>query len=79
MLISSMPDAVSQKLTEFSVGKATSRTPSCSGTTKFISPITNGIATKKIMIVPCAEKIWSKCSGGRYPCDWRRPPAARAS
>ena len=44
---------------EFSVGKATSRTPSCSGTTKFISPIMNGIATKKIMIVPCAEKIWS--------------------
>jgi hypothetical protein len=58
-LTSSAPDAVSQKLTEFSVGKATSRTPSCSGTTKFISPITNGIATKKIMIVPCAEKIWS--------------------
>ena len=58
MLTSSAPVAVSQKLTEFSVGKATSRTPSCSGTTKFISPITNGMATKKIMIVPCAEKIW---------------------
>ena len=29
------------------------------------------IATKKIMIVPCAEKIWSKCSGGRYPADWK--------
>ena len=52
-----------------------SRTPSCSGTTKFIIPITNGIAMKKIMIVPCAEKIWSKCSGGRYPCA---PPAATA-
>ena len=51
--------AVSQKPTELSVGNATSRTPSCSGTTKFISPITNGIATKKIMMVPCAEKIWS--------------------
>ena len=60
-----MPDAVSQRLTEFSVGNAMSRTPSCSGTTKFISPITSGIATKKIMMVPCAEKIWSKCSGGR--------------
>ena len=56
-LTSSTPDAVSQKLTELSVGKATSRTPSCSGTAKFIRPTTNGIAAKKIMIVPCAEKI----------------------
>jgi len=23
---------------------------------------------KKIMMVPWAEKIWSKCSGTRYPC-----------
>ncbi len=59
MFTSSAPVAVSQKLTEFSVGNATSRTPSCSGTTKFISPIMNGIATKKIISVPCAEKIWS--------------------
>ena len=59
MLMSSAPVAVSQKLTEFSVGNATSRMPSCSGMTKFISPITNGIATKKIIIVPWAEKIWS--------------------
>ena len=59
MLMSSTPEAVSQRLTELKVGKATSRTPSCSGTAKFISPIMNGIATKKIMIVPCAEKIWS--------------------
>ena len=58
-LISSAPVAVSQKLIELSVGKATSRTPSCNGTTKFMSPITNGIATKNIMIEPCAEKIWS--------------------
>jgi hypothetical protein len=57
MLISRIPDAVSPKATEFNVGKAMSRTPSCSGTTKFISPITNGIAMKKIMMVPCAEKI----------------------
>ena len=56
-LTSSTPAAVSQKLTELSTGKATSRTPSCRGTAKFISPITNGIATKKIMIVPWAEKI----------------------
>ena len=54
----SAPVAVSQKLTELRVGKATSRTPSCSGTTMFMSPITNGMATKKIMIVPWAEKIW---------------------
>ena len=57
-LTSSAPDAVSQKLTLFIVGKATSRTPSCNGTTKFMKPITSGMATKKIMIVPCAEKIW---------------------
>jgi len=59
MLTSSAPVAVSQKLTELSVGNATSRIPSCSGMTKFISPITKGIATKKIISVPCAEKIWS--------------------
>ena len=59
MLTSSAPVAVSQKLVEFSVGKATSRTPSCSGTTKFMMPMTIGMAAKKIMIVPCAEKIWS--------------------
>jgi hypothetical protein len=58
-LMSSAPVAVSQKLTEFSVGNATSRIPSYSGMTKLISPITKGMATKKIMIVPWAEKIWS--------------------
>ena len=58
-LIKSAPVAVSQKLTEFSVGKATSRAPSWRGTTTFISPMTNGMATKKIIKVPCAEKIWS--------------------
>src|SRR5215471_12805267 len=52
------PVAVSQKLTELSTGNATSRTPSCNGTARFISPMTSGIATKKIMITPCAEKIW---------------------
>jgi len=49
---------VSQKLTELRTGKATSRTPSCRGRTKFIRPMTKVIATKKIMIVPWAEKIW---------------------
>ena len=34
-------------------GKATSRAPICCGMTMFISPDRNGIATKKIMIVPC--------------------------
>ena len=59
MLTSSIPDAASQKLTEFKVGNATSRTPSCSGTMIFIRPMMKGIATKKIMIVPWAEKTWS--------------------
>ena len=59
MLTSSAPVAVSQKPTELSVGERDVAAPSCSGTTKFISPITNGIATKKIISVPCAEKIWS--------------------
>ena len=57
-LTRSAPVAVSQKLVEFNVGKATSRTPSCNGTAKFISPIMNGMAPKKIMMVPWAEKIW---------------------
>ena len=35
----------------------------------------NGIATKKIMITPCAENICSKCSGGRMPAE---PPDASA-
>ena len=56
--ISSTPAAVSQKLTELSTGKAMSRAPICSGTTKFISPTMKAMATKKIMIVPCAVKIW---------------------
>ncbi len=58
MLTSSAPVAVSQNETELSVGKATSRTPSWSGMAKFISPMRKGMATKKIISVPCAEKIW---------------------
>jgi len=48
--------AVSQKLTELSTGNATSRAPICSGAQNS-STDDEGIATKKIMIVPCAEKI----------------------
>jgi hypothetical protein len=51
MLTSNAPAAVSQKLSAFITGKATSRAPICRGTTKFINPTTNGIAMKKIMIV----------------------------
>jgi len=41
------------------VGNATSRHPQLvNGITKFIRPMTNGMATKKIMMVPWAEKIW---------------------
>jgi hypothetical protein len=57
-LTRSVPAAVSQELTELSTGKATSHTPGCNGTAKVISPTTSGIATKKIMSVPWAEKIW---------------------
>ncbi len=53
------PPTVIQKLKLLRKGKATSRAPICSGMTKFISPVTSGIATKKIMITPCAVKIWS--------------------
>ncbi len=57
ILISRTAAALSHRLTEFRVGNATSRVPSCNGTMKFIRPIMKVIATKKIMIVPCAEKI----------------------
>ena len=56
---------VSQRLTEFMKGKATSRAPICCGSTKLISPAMNGIAMKKIMMVPWELKIWSKWPGGR--------------
>jgi hypothetical protein len=64
-MTSPAPAVVSQRLTEFMNGKATSRAPICCGTTILISPVRNGIAMKKIMMVPCELKIWSKCSGGR--------------
>ncbi len=49
----------SQKLTEFRKGNATSRAPICSGVARFISPMMNGMAMKKIMMTPWALKIWS--------------------
>ncbi len=58
-LTSAMPTKVSQKLIELRKGNATSRAPICSGTATFMKPITKGIATKKIMMTPWAEKIWS--------------------
>ena len=58
-MVSTAPETVSQKLRLLRNGKATSRAPICSGITKLIRPTTSGIATKKIMIVPCAVKIWS--------------------
>ena len=53
------PDTVIQKLKLLRNGKLTSRAPICSGTTKFMIPVTSGIATKKIMITPCAVNTWS--------------------
>ncbi|MNN56811.1 hypothetical protein D3C81_1717640 [compost metagenome] len=53
------PDTNSQNDSVFRNGKATSRAPICSGTTRFIRPVISGMATKKIMITPWAVKIWS--------------------
>ena len=59
-MTSAAPAAVSQRLTEFMNGNATSRAPICCGTTTFINPIRKGMAMKTIMIVPWVVKIWSK-------------------
>ena len=53
------PAAVIQKLKLLRNGKLTSRAPIWSGTTKFISPVTIGMATKKIMMTPWAVNTWS--------------------
>lgn len=53
------PAVVIQKEKLLRKGKETSRAPICSGTTKFIRPVTKGIATKKIMMTPWAVKTWS--------------------
>jgi hypothetical protein len=58
MFISIAAIAVIQKLSELMNGNATSRAPICSGTTMFIKPIMNVIAMKKILMTPCAVKIW---------------------
>ncbi len=59
------PAVVSHRLTEFMNGKATSREPICCGMMRLARPDKNGIAMKKIMMVPWDEKIWSKWPGGR--------------
>ena len=59
IMTSPAPQAVIQKLKLLRNGKATSRAPICSGTTKFMSPVTRGIATKRTMMTPWAVKIWS--------------------
>ncbi len=59
-MVSTAPATVIQKLKLLRKGKETSRAPICSGTTTLMSPMTSGIATKKIMMTPCAVKIWSK-------------------
>ena len=51
------PPAVIHRLSELRKGKATSRAPICSGTAMFSSPVMNGMAMKKIMMVPCELKI----------------------
>ena len=55
-MTSPAPDAVSPSETWFNTGNAMSRAPICKGTAKLISPVTSGVATKKIMIVPWVEK-----------------------
>ncbi|ACJ28209.1 hypothetical protein swp_1423 [Shewanella piezotolerans WP3] len=52
MFINTAPEVVSQKLKLFRKGNATSRAPICSGNTKFIRPIMNGMAIKIIMMTP---------------------------
>jgi hypothetical protein len=51
--------AVIQKESEFRNEKATSRAPICSGTIRLNRPTISAIAMKKIMMTPCAVKIWS--------------------
>jgi hypothetical protein len=53
------PAVVIQNEKLFRKGKETSRAPICSGTTKFMIPVTKGMAMKKIMITPWAVKTWS--------------------
>lgn len=58
-LISTAAIAVIQNDSELMNGNATSRAPICSGTTRLKNATSRAIAMKKIMMVPCAEKIWS--------------------
>ena len=65
----SAPATDSHRLTAFKNGKATSRAPICWGMTMFIRPERNGMAIKRIMMVPWAENTWLKWSGGKKPGD----------
>ena len=57
MITKAAPDAVSHRLTEFTNGNATSRAPICCGMITLNRPITNGIATKKTMMVAWEVRI----------------------
>ena len=60
-IITSMaPATVRPRLSEFIIGKLTSRAPICIGTTMLMRPVRNGIAMKKIMMVPWVVKSWPK-------------------
>ena len=67
------PAIVRPRLIEFITGKDTSRVPICSGMTKLISPVRNGMAMKKIMIVPWVLNSSPKWCGDRKP-----PPRPKA-
>ena len=47
------PNKNNQNPNEFKNGNATSRAPICNGMTAFINANNNGIAAKKIIVVPC--------------------------
>src|SRR5690625_3783157 len=50
------PAKNNQNPTALRKGNAKSRAPICNGTATFIKPSNNGIAAKKIIIVPCVVK-----------------------
>ena len=44
------------------LGSARSGAPICNGTIQFANPLINGIAARKIIVVPCRVKNWLYCS-----------------
>ena len=52
----------------FSLGKATSGAPSCSGMIALAKPAKMGVANSSSMIVPCIVKSWLNSSGSRTTC-----------